>query len=101
MRTYENPSAITEATALPKMVGFDCYNSFVFSDRRGEWDGGFCRFLWIWPTSAKSGGFRPVGRREVVFRLGAPVNIRAVKNPRHPQNSAAASVDKIVNHEGH
>jgi hypothetical protein len=37
MRTYENASAITEASALPKSVEFGCYNSFVFN---GEKQGG-------------------------------------------------------------
>src|ERR1017187_7476687 len=50
-----------EATSMPKSVEGGSYNSFVFSDGEGEFDGRNCQIGWVWPTSAKGGGFRQQG----------------------------------------
>jgi hypothetical protein len=61
-----------EATSMPKSVEGGSYNSFVFSEGEGEFDGRNCQIGWAWPTSAKGGGFRPLSPNPVLLRHYSP-----------------------------
>ncbi len=54
---------------MPKGVGCASYKSFVFNEWRGDWSDGFYLIRGTWLTSAKSGGFRPVGKLRSVLEV--------------------------------
>ena len=61
---------------MPKGVGCASYKSFVFNEWRGDWSDGFYLIRGTWLTSAKSGGFRPVGlTRGQFWRYNSAVDI--------------------------